>query len=239
MSKFSYMLIIIYFLCHQASATTNKGNCLKNSCLIAKNSASNMSNLVFEKYVKNIDFPLMTLVKDEGLILPKYLTNKLEKERISNTEMAFAEVAGVKFEVVNIAFSQGIYDKSLDYFKLSKVNEPCSQSVFDCFRYSLTTPLNTLNCNNTSPNAVMAQNIKSNMGITAKEHVYAYDFSGVIALVKKAKGKTVRLTLFSKNENDPRENTWMVFINASSHTALDNIVEALHRANTVEGQLFQ
>jgi len=239
MNKFTYILIIIFSLCGQAFAENNKANFIKESCLTVKNSKSNMSNLIFQKYDNNDELSLVNFITDEGLILPDYLADKLKKVIVSNSEIAYANESEVEFEVVNIKLSEGLYGKLLRHYDISTKESQCAQSVYNCFHSSFTSQLQELDCTDVSSDELMAQNIKSNIGVATKEHVYAYDFYKTIALVKKTEGKTVSLTLFSKNENDPLESVWMVFVNSSSSTALDAIIEALSKANVVEGNLFK
>jgi hypothetical protein len=239
MKKFNYILIIIFSLCGQAFAENNKANFIKESCLTVKNSKSNMSNLIFQKYDNNEELSLVNFITDEGLILPDYLADKLKKESVSNTEVAFAKENNVKFEVVNIKLLKGLYGQLLTHYDITNKETPCAKNVYSCFHSSFTSQLQALDCNNISSNELMAQNIKSNIGLAANENVYAYDFYKTIALVEKSEGNTVSLTLFSKNENSPLESVWMVIINSSSSTSLDTIIEALSRDNIVEGSLFK
>jgi hypothetical protein len=239
MNKFNYILIIIFLFCGQAYAEKGEDDSLEASCLTTKNSKSNMSNLEFKRYDNNLDLPLINLISDEGIILPEYLADKLKKESVSNTEVAFAKENNVKFEVVNIKLLKGLYGQLLTHYDITNKETPCAKNVYSCFHSSFTSQLQALDCNNISSNELMAQNIKSNIGLAANENVYAYDFYKTIALVEKSEGNTVSLTLFSKNENSPLESVWMVIINSSSSTSLDTIIEALSRDNIVEGSLFK
>ena len=229
----------MFSLCGQVHAENNKVNSIKKSCQIVKNSKSNMSDLIFEEYDNNGRLPLVNLITDEGLILPDYLTGKLKKVIVSNSELAYANEYGVKFEVASIKLPKGLYGELLKHFDISNKETQCAQNVYSCFHYSFTSKLQTLDCNDITSNELMAQNIKSNIGVAANGHVYAYDFYKTIALVEKAEGKTVSLTLFHQNENDPLEGVWMVFINSKSSKVMDTIIEALSKANVVEGSLFK